>query len=321
MELKYTLSQKESPPDPRDYVQIGMNIVGMDMDRNIISSCPITPEFSNTDRKFCIENLTEIVDQGEYSSCAAQCGAIVYETAVKRALCKNNKEHDPNTSSAARSASFLYNYRTFWYKDVGMYIRILCDIITAKDCPEETDYPYTEFNLIQFPFISNALGMFYISYWFPSLRNESNEFVQTYHKINTIIPTDTQDHITAHNEIITKMKTGIANCGLPLIIGVHVYDTYNQEYKIWKNYKNAKPNGGHAMCIIGWEDEADEADDASMDKSGIKQKGFFIIRNSWGTEWGNLNLRGEVATNGDGGCCKFPYEDIGEIFECYGFCT
>ena len=48
---------------------------------------------------------------------------------------------------------------------------------------------------------------------------------------------------------------------------------------MWKKYDNEHMNGGHAMTVIGYNKEG------------------FIIRNSWGANWG-IN-----------GYCIYPYED------------
>jgi C1A family cysteine protease len=70
--------------------------------------------------------------------------------------------------------------------------------------------------------------------------------------------------------------------GLPLEFGTPVFD---QIQRVNKNYPIIMmPSpwesdiGGHAMVIVGYDD--------SM-KLGGGQYGAFIIRNSWGTEWGN----------------------------------
>ena len=53
-----------------------------------------------------------------------------------------------------------------------------------------------------------------------------------------------------------------------------------------------KVEGGHAMCMVGYEDDAD-----------VPGGGYFIVRNSWGTAWGANNVA-------QAGYCRIPYAYI-----------
>lgn len=65
------------------------------------------------------------------------------------------------------------------------------------------------------------------------------------------------------------------------------FPVYNPEsYKFWRpHHANQQSIGGHAVVVVGW------------------TKTAFIIRNSWGTNWGR------------GGYCYFPYSDWGMHWE------
>lgn len=78
-------------------------------------------------------------------------------------------------------------------------------------------------------------------------------------------------------ESITELKSALYKHG-PCIICLPVYS--NKE-RMWKKRVGNKLRGGHAMPIIGY------------------NEGGFIIKNSWGKDWG---------TNG---FCIFPYTDWG----------
>lgn len=99
------------------------------------------------------------------------------------------------------------------------------------------------------------------------LYNEAkNHLIHSYAKINTI-----QD-----------LKKSLVLNG-PCLLAVPVY---NLGIRMWKKTSSDNQRqGGHAMCIVGY------------DKNG------FIIRNSWGKNWG------------DKGYCIFPYEDWGLHWE------
>jgi len=77
---------------------------------------------------------------------------------------------------------------------------------------------------------------------------------------------------------IDELKRALIDNG-PCYIAVPVYD---DGIRMWKQkHLNQKQTGGHAMCLVGY------------------NKDGFIIRNSWGTRWGNS------------GYCIFPYKDWG----------
>ncbi len=60
----------------------------------------------------------------------------------------------------------------------------------------------------------------------------------------------------------------------PVIIGMNVPPSFNTAFGVWKPTESSKLiYGGHAMCVIGYDDS--------------KYGGAFEIINSWGTKWGN----------------------------------
>ena len=63
------------------------------------------------------------------------------------------------------------------------------------------------------------------------------------------------------------------------------FPVYNNTPQMWKKRENEQMKGGHAMTVIGYNQEG------------------FIIRNSWGDTWG-LN-----------GYCVYPYRDWGSHWE------
>ena len=84
---------------------------------------------------------------------------------------------------------------------------------------------------------------------------------------------------------IESLKEALFKNGPCLI----AFPTYNESIRMWKKKNNEMDLGGHAMTVVGY-----------------NNKGF-IIRNSWGENWGNK------------GYCLYPYKDWGchwEIWTC-----
>lgn len=61
----------------------------------------------------------------------------------------------------------------------------------------------------------------------------------------------------------------------PVIIGMKVPDSFMDCYgkDLWNKTETNNDGGGHAMCIVGYDNN--------------KYGGAFLIMNSWGTQWGN----------------------------------
>lgn len=66
----------------------------------------------------------------------------------------------------------------------------------------------------------------------------------------------------------------------PIVVGVYVFESWYNSNTTWITGKipmplpGEVPVGGHAMTIIGYKDDPD-----------VPGGGFFILRNSWGTQW------------------------------------
>lgn len=102
-----------------------------------------------------------------------------------------------------------------------------------------------------------------------------------------------------------EVKISLAQ-GFPVVAGFKIFESFNQARDIGfvpvPNPYTEASLGGHAMCLVGYD----------MSLSGIwKGKPFFIVRNSWGVEWG------------DHGYCFIPfaYFDLGLVFDMWSLRT
>ena len=100
---------------------------------------------------------------------------------------------------------------------------------------------------------------------------------------------------TTEKEKIEKTKSALAD-GNVVIIGMMISSSFISgvnENGVWEKSTNAWenfPSGGHAMCVLGYDDN--------------RHGGTFEIQNSWGQDWG------------DGGYVYVTYEDFGEYVKC-----
>ena len=101
----------------------------------------------------------------------------------------------------------------------------------------------------------------------------------------------TRPATAAYTDALKRKVTGYAKCanfnavknaiaaGTPVIVGFTVYDSFesdavaNTGMMPYPNTRTESQLGGHAVCIVGYDDNLNG--------------GRFICRNSWGTSWGD----------------------------------
>lgn len=109
--------------------------------------------------------------------------------------------------------------------------------------------------------------------------------------------------ITGYRQLPSKdfrqIKAALAE-KKPVLIGLPIWEHWTDAWQARKLGKVRPPlpgerrGGGHAMCVVGYRDDA-----------SVPGGGYFIVRNSWGPEWG--------ADNADGpGLCHIPYRVVFE---------
>jgi cathepsin L len=83
---------------------------------------------------------------------------------------------------------------------------------------------------------------------------------------------------------VEKIKRALLEKG-PLIVGMHATESFlNYTGGIFNaNPKSRKPN--HAMTLVGWDDSPKVPEIMGI-KVPLKLPGVWIVRNSWGDEWG-----------------------------------
>lgn len=149
------------------------------------------------------------------------------------------------------SPQYIYNNRENQHSE-GMFGRDVMKILSNKGCCIEDEYPY---NLIESSEeISKEIHM------------KANK-----HKIKSF----------AQIKTINGLKKALYLNG-PCYIS---FPVYNHSTTMWKPNKDEKRQGGHAMTVVGYDENN------------------FIIRNSWGNWWGN------------NGYCNYAFEEWGSHWE------
>jgi len=190
------------------------------------------------------------LNQGQQGSCVAWSSAYGARTVLEAASTGEN----PN--KLAFSPSFLYNQIKLDGCQ-GSYIIRAMETMTKVGAVPFNDFPYDDRDCERQP---NG-----------QLIQEASDFrMQGFTRLTT---TESTNGINIH-----AVKEHLAK-DVPVVIGMMVGGSFMQEMAgkdIWHPTDDDYTMmgfGGHAMCVIGYDDR--------------KEGGAFEIMNSWGKEWGN----------------------------------
>jgi C1A family cysteine protease len=209
---------------------------------------------STTDlRKWC----SAVEQQGNIGSCTAQAGVGMMEYFENRSF---NKVLDA-------SRLFLYKATRNLMKetgDSGGYLRFTMGAMALFGLPPEEYWPYIEEKFDEEP------PAFCYAY------AQNYQSLQYYRH---------DPSGTAKGLVLESVKKHLA-AGLPSMFGFSVYSSYTQadtNGKIPYPAKGEKIAGGHAIMAVGYDDKMKIK---NTNAKGPETTGALLIRNSWGTEWG-----------------------------------
>lgn len=199
----------------------------------------------------------KIEHQGSLGSCTANAGVALVEYYERRAFGKHI------------DASRLFLYKTtrnllHWTGDTGAFIRTTMGAMVLFGVPPEEYWPYEVAN-----FDDEPIAFCYA-------------FAQAYQAMKYLrldppaIPKDI---------LLTRIKTILA-AGLPSMFGFTVFSSIRQtgrDGKIPYPSPREKVLGGHAVIAVGYDDEMKIANTICEEET----TGAFLVRNSWGTGWGD----------------------------------
>ncbi|MEP6675389.1 MAG: C1 family peptidase [Ferruginibacter sp.] len=187
-------------------------------------------------------------NQGQQGSCVAWSSVYAARTIVEAA------STGQSGNSTAFSPAFVYNQ--IGLEDCqGSYIEKAMEFMTAKGVVPFNDFPYTDQECSRQP--SSSL-------WNEAAGNKMHGFTRL------------TDGVNADNISIRAIKEHLAK-DAPVVIGMMVGGTFMQDMMgkdTWSpnsSDMNMEGYGGHAMCVIGYNDS----------------RQAFQVMNSWGPEWGD----------------------------------
>jgi len=199
--------------------------------------------------------LPPIEDQGRTNSCTSQAASGLVEYLYRWATGDYNDF----------SRMFIYyNARKLlgWHGDTGAYIRTTFKAMRLFGVPPETEWPFDLSALDTQP------QPYHYSY--------ANNFkTMSYARLDS--------YRDDPGKIRSRIKQTV-HMGFPVEFGFPVYSCIQklQNFVIPVPGSNDKLLGGHAVLAVGYHENV-----PYVDNQGQSQRGALIIRNSWGTGWGD----------------------------------
>jgi len=199
-----------------------------------------------------------VEDQGALGSCTAHAGVGIIEYYERKAFGRHTDA----------SRLFLYKVTRNLMKakgDTGAYLRTTTGAMVLFGVPPEEYWPYTdnekafdrEPNAFTYAFAANFQTIKYFRHDPPN---------------------------TAPAKLLDKLKTYLAK-GHPAMFGFTVYNSIEQADKTGRiPYPSPKEKneGGHAVVAVGYDDKMK----IKNTHNKAQTTGALLIRNSWGTGWG-----------------------------------
>jgi C1A family cysteine protease len=241
------LARKENPPSTEEEVQAQLARVGVRQ--------PADPAELPTDADLRA-GFSPVENQGQLGSCTANAGVALLEFFERRS-----------------GHGHIDGSRLFLYKatralmgqtgDTGAYLRTTMKAMVLFGIPPEEYWPY---DISRFDVEPSAFCYAFAADY-KSIR---------YYRLDPSSATT--------DEVLLRIKTNLA-AQLPSMFGFSVYSSIDQaddDGEIPYPAANERNIGGHAVVAVGYDDGK-----VIRHSSGHETQGALLIRNSWGTQWGD----------------------------------
>ncbi len=199
-----------------------------------------------------------IEDQGQLGSCTAHAGVGLVEYFERRAFGKHIDASRLFLYKVTRNLSHLTG-------DSGAFLRSTMGSLVLFGVPPEEYWPYVINDFDKEP---------------PAF---CYAFAQKYEAISYF---RLDPPATAKDALLQKIKTNLAS-GLPAMFGFTVFTSRSQAAttgKIPYPTRGERVEGGHAIDAVGYDDAMKIK---NTNPGGVQTVGALLIRNSWGTGWGD----------------------------------
>ncbi|MCX7097258.1 MAG: hypothetical protein NTV43_05055 [Methylococcales bacterium] len=250
----YGLGWLRDLPDVRDYTPESVNIKPLLKKLKVLDLTATLPAKIDL-RAWC----SPIEDQERLGSCTAHAGVGMIEYYEKKAF------------GVWLDASRLFLYKATrnllgWTGDTGAFLRTTMGAMALFGIPPEKFCPYQTANF----------------------EVEPSAFLYAYAQAYQTISYYRLDPPgTPPANVLQQIKTNLAG-NLPSMFGFTVYNSITQangagKGKIPFPSTNDKVAGGHAIMAVGYDDTVK----IKNANGGATTTGALLIRNSWGTSWGD----------------------------------
>lgn len=251
----YTMEREEVAPRLRalgeeDSVKAMLTKMGVAEPKKV--SLPASTDL----RAWC----SPIENQGALGSCTAQAGVTLMEYYERRAF---DRHIDASRLFLYKATRNLLN----WTGDTGAFLRTTMGAMVFFGVPPEKYWPYTA----KKPDFDEEPPAFCYA------------FAQSYQTIQYV---RLDPPATPNKDLLLKRIKLLLLARLPSMFGFAVYSSYRQavdDGKIPFPCPGERLEGGHAVVAVGYDDKIE----ITNRLCGTKTAGALLIRNSWGTGWGD----------------------------------
>lgn len=230
---------------------LGMELNDAKYDSIPVKATLMTRDYVSVPAKASLKKWCPIPkSQGRYGTCVGWSSAYAARTIVEAK--GNGWTNKQKITSNTFSPGFLY--KLIKYKsDIGCrrgsHISDAMQVMMNQGVPKYSEFPISCVASIPTNMFSKAKSY--------KIQDYARLFDRSYGK----------------NFKVRAMKKSLAS-GHPIVIGMKCPRSFFKAKGVWKPLENSNLRfGGHAMCVIGYDDN--------------KYGGAFEIMNSWGTKWGN----------------------------------